>query len=404
MILHVFLLTSRRFIRFISTSRFSTLLGFLNLNVRILKLEYIHASLQVQSCALHLSVGLGACSAALLLARWLQHIAWSISIYQLPFVPRQCLLQPRRGLLVEWFMLWIFCWLGTCIVLFLCIGLRFTSLTGSKTYRGACTVRDWSNTTACPVQWCNDSKGSFLGHFESLMDLLWMMTAAYSLLLLLVVTSSWANLWKCPPQIDPTQWWCGVNEQEVACQSVTDGHFNLYTPGSILGFPPLTSSTSAATATVTDLATPAFCAGPSSKTVTVPASSPAKRATVSPSSSSPVKTSTNPPLSAQTQEYSTSLPTDSSTISHTQEHSASLPIAIGVGIGVPLVITAIGFLGFLCWKEAGRQRIRESRWVSRESNNQSVTVPVARSWNELPDASLPRELDGIGRAELPNNN
>ena len=225
------------------------------------------------------------------------------------------------------------------------------------------------------------------------------MTAAYSLLLLLVVASSWANLWICPQS---NQRWCGPNEREEACQ-VTNGHFNNYTAGSILGFPPLTSSTSAATATATDLATPAFCAGPSSKTVTVPASSPAKRATVSPSSSSPVKTSTNPPLSAQTQDYSTSLPTDSSTISHTQEHSASLPIAIGVGIGVPLVITAIGFLGFLCWKEAGRQRIRGSRWVSRESNNQSVTVPVDRSWNELPDASLPRELDGIGRAELPNN-
>lgn len=132
MIFHVFLLTSRRFIRFVSTSRFSTLLGFLNLYVRILKLEYIHASLQVQSCALHLSVGLGACSAALLLARWLQHIAWSISIYQLPFVPRQCLLRPRRGLLVEWLMLWICFWLGTCIVLSLCTGLRFTSLTGRR--------------------------------------------------------------------------------------------------------------------------------------------------------------------------------------------------------------------------------------------------------------------------------
>ena len=270
----------------------------------------------------------------------------------------------------------------------------------TKTYRGACTVKDWSNTTACPVQWCNDSKSSFPGHFESLMDFLWMMTAAYSLLLLLVVTSSWANLWICPQS---NQRWCGPNEREAACQSVTDGHFNNYTAGSILGFPPLTSSTSAATATATDLATPAFCAGPSSKTVTVPVSSPAKRATVSPSSSSPVQTSTNPPLSAQTQEYSSSLPTDSSTISHTQEHSASLPTAIGVGIGVPLVITAIGFLGFLFWKEAGRQRIRGSRWVSRESNNQSVTVPVDRSWNELPDASLPRELDGIGRAELPNN-
>ena len=30
-----------------------------------------------------------------------------------------------------------------------------------KTYRGACTVKDWSNTTACPTQWCNDGKHTF---------------------------------------------------------------------------------------------------------------------------------------------------------------------------------------------------------------------------------------------------
>ena len=48
--------------------------------------------------------------------------------------------------------------------------IRIADLT--KTYRGACTVKDWSNITACPVQWCNDGKGSFPGYFESLMDFL----------------------------------------------------------------------------------------------------------------------------------------------------------------------------------------------------------------------------------------
>ena len=220
-----------------------------------------------------------------------------------------------------------------------------------------------------------------------------MIIAAYSLLLLLVTMNSWANLWQCPSiNNESTQWWCGVNELEEACQSVTNAHFNSYTGGSILGFPPLTSSTLAAITTSIDPATTAFSAEPIYKTITV-----------SPSSSFPVERSTNPPLSAQTQEHSIGLSTDSSTIPHTQEHSTSLPIAIGVGIGVPLMITAIGFLGFLCWKEAGRHRIREGRWLSREPNNHSVTVAIDRSWNELPDASLPRELDGIGRAELPNN-
>ena len=27
-----------------------------------------------------------------------------------------------------------------------------------KVYRGGCTVKDWSNTTACPNQWCNNGK------------------------------------------------------------------------------------------------------------------------------------------------------------------------------------------------------------------------------------------------------
>ena len=30
-----------------------------------------------------------------------------------------------------------------------------------KVYRGGCTVKDWSNTTACPTQWCNNGKDYF---------------------------------------------------------------------------------------------------------------------------------------------------------------------------------------------------------------------------------------------------
>ena len=53
-----------------------------------------------------------------------------------------------------------------------------------KTYRGACTVRDWSNTTACPTQFCNDGKGSFCGPsgslFQSPIDIPYVVTAAYT--------------------------------------------------------------------------------------------------------------------------------------------------------------------------------------------------------------------------------
>lgn len=30
-----------------------------------------------------------------------------------------------------------------------------------KVYRGGCTVKDWSNTTACPTQWCDNGEVPF---------------------------------------------------------------------------------------------------------------------------------------------------------------------------------------------------------------------------------------------------
>ena len=43
-----------------------------------------------------------------------------------------------------------------------CHALRETDIDlNHKVYRGACTVQDWSNTTACPDQWCNNGKDCF---------------------------------------------------------------------------------------------------------------------------------------------------------------------------------------------------------------------------------------------------
>ena len=72
------------------------------------------------------------------------------------------------------------------------------------------------------------------------------------------------------------------------------------------------------------------------------------------SGSSSVKPATKRLVSAQIVGQSTGLPTESSVPVQPQEHSASLPTAIGVGIGVPLGVATVGFLGFLFRKEAVR--------------------------------------------------
>lgn len=109
-------------------------------------------------------------------------------------------------------------------------------------------------------------------------------------------------------------------------------------------------------------------------------------------------------MPAQTQGQSTRLPTGSSVPAQTEAPSSSLPTAIGVGIGVPLGIAIVGFLGFFFWKEAMRQRRTKPRTLSQKTglNNdgQLAAATVDGQWTELPDAQIPRELDGHERIEL----
>ena len=194
------------------------------------------------------------------------------------------------------------------------------------------------------------------------------------LFLLLVQNNTWSNVWLCPGLNNgPIQWWCGDESETTACRNGIDAYFLNYTKGSILGFPPITSYSSAGTTVFSDIVTTTFSAGPTSNPTIVLASSPSK-------------TSAAP-----------------STPSQKQGHSASLPTAIGVGVAVPLGIAALGFLGFLFWKEVGR---RQSRMLSQESTlgtgNESTTAAIKGQWTELPDIQTPRELGGTGRRELPS--
>ncbi|KAM0804210.1 hypothetical protein BDR22DRAFT_837375 [Usnea florida] len=196
-----------------------------------------------------------------------------------------------------------------------------------------------------------------------------MLAAADSSLLRLVQTSSWSNLWRCAPvNNEPVQWWCGNETKIPACHAGIDALFPSYPSGSILGFPPLTPSSSAPITT---------------SSITVITAAPVTTA-------STAKIATDPSVPVQT-----------------QKNPASLPTALGVGIGVPLGIATIGFLGFLFWREAARRRRSKPRTLSQEAvlnqTNKSAVAAVDGSSTEsreLPDAQRLREMDGTVRMEL----
>lgn len=187
-------------------------------------------------------------------------------------------------------------------------------------------------------------------------------------------------------------WWCGNESETTPCQTGIDATFPQYTSGTILGFPPIAPLPPVSTKILSNIVATTFSAGANLKAITI-------------TTSSLIKTSTEPLISTQIQGQSTRLPIDTPTPIQTQKHAASLPTAIGVGIGIPLGVFTIGFLGFLFWKEAARQRRRKPQILSQGlvlgKGDRSATAAIGAPWSELPDAQLPRELDDTGRRELP---
>ena len=212
-----------------------------------------------------------------------------------------------------------------------------------------------------------------------------------------------ANLWPCRPNTEPGQWWCGNVGVTQICQSGKQAYFRDYTSGSILGFPPITVSPSAATQSSCEVATTTFYLPTSAATQS---SCELATTTFYILASSPAKMSTTPLFSAQTQRRSTNLPTDPPARGQRQENSGSLPTAIGFGVGIPLGIAAIGFLGFLFWKAAGRQRNSKSHILSHKhalgNGDQSASAVVDRPGTGLPDAQLPIELADTSKRGLPS--
>lgn len=256
----------------------------------------------------------------------------------------------------------------------LCASCESNANSKTKTYRGACTDQNWSNTTACPTELRNDGKNSPYRRYcrPSSIHILVNGNSCSFFLSILVLNNTWSILWQCP---QTPGWWCGNGNFTSPCQTGISASFvSMTTGGSILGFPPVTPPPSAPTQDSSNTVTTILSAG-----------STLRATTVLPSSSA--NTSAHPPMPTQN-----------------QEHQTSLPTAIGVGIGVPLVIAIMGFLGFLFWKETVRQRTSKLRIPSQDiglkNGNQVGAATMNSPWNELHDRQLPRELDGYGRSEL----
>ncbi|KAL9076975.1 MAG: hypothetical protein Q9161_000608 [Pseudevernia consocians] len=196
------------------------------------------------------------------------------------------------------------------------------------------------------------------------------------------------DLWRCPRLTTNTseslQWWCGNDQEALPCQTGADASFVSYTAGSALGFAPITSTLSSAI----DTSTKPISLSLSSTAVT----------------SIDTATPTQDPhesigLSIAKDAVPTShAPTTAATSAQDQPQSNKLPTAIGVGIGVPLGIATIGFLGFLFTRE---RKLKHKRKSTNSSHESGLTVNVDALPMELRDTQRPYELGDSGRNEMP---
>ncbi|KAI9873290.1 MAG: hypothetical protein M1830_000579 [Pleopsidium flavum] len=195
-------------------------------------------------------------------------------------------------------------------------------------------------------------------------------------LLVQISTALWkarylANLWNCPRSTaQGLSWWCG-HEELQPCQS-SNGHFVNYLSGAIR----------VRASTTTTLSSPINSAseyGPASGVAATNVSTPPDRASA-----------TSYHAANRSDNNSTASPVPSST------GSSHIATAIGFGVGVPLGIAALGFLGFLFYRERWRGQASEqlqanNRKAVRNSQRESIqeVSPIQRLW--------PQELHAEGR-------
>ena len=216
-----------------------------------------------------------------------------------------------------------------------------------KAYRGGCTDKYWSNTTACP-DWCNDGKHD-----------------AYSAILTCrlsrrshkkkikannfsdsVHPHDSANIFRCPKHVG---FYCDQS-LSTACQG-SEIEVQTYTSATILGTPPISSIEQIATANPSTLTT----------------------------------------ATSVTESIASSTFKNTPTCTQIIHQSSLRATAIGIGLGAPCGIAAIGFLVFLFWRDAKRK-------ISRSPKQDILGDQRARRHNTLTGG----EMDGNGpQLELP---
>ena len=263
-----------------------------------------------------------------------------------------------------------------------------------KTYRGACTSKIWSNTTVCPTQFCPEGKVSLfkrlllkailiepssLGQIQTLLINMTIVNKQYAI-----------DLWKCPRMTkttnasEPYEWWCGNDEETPPCQTGPDSSFVTYTDATALLIAPTTSSPSSAI----DASTKPISLSSSSTDVTsIDTATPRQNPHESIGQST-----------AKDAAPTSHAPRTVATSAQGQPPSNKLPTAIGVGIGVPLGIATIGFLGFLFTRET---KLKDKRKSTNSSHASGSRVNVDASPRELRDTGRPYELEDSGRKEMP---
>lgn len=283
-------------------------------------------------------------------------------------------------------------------------------------YRGACTSKDWSNTTACPTFWCNDSKHESLIFVARLscrpIDL-----RAADKFVWSVFAAGWSNIWHCPVTVTDGYgfFWCGNHKIAHPCgseQNVSVTQSVFYdVHATILGLPPLIStptvvqtSTLVLTSSITVIRTENVTPSKTYITVETTLLSQATHSTnitLTPTTAtSIIAPPTSPKVIASTSTTPTTMiPTlaQSPRPSQNPPQAPTTAIAIGTGVGVPLSIASMAFLGFILWRRA-KSRAKTKARISKTRISKPLNVRGSR--RELGDTSIPWELDHtVGKAE-----
>jgi len=202
------------------------------------------------------------------------------------------------------------------------------------------------------------------------------------------------NLFACAPQGgDNPKWCCGPNATEC-CDSGKG--FEIPVGSVFLRANQIpTASTSQTSSIITPTTTSHASLNPSTVTSTPSSNASLNPSTVTSTPSS--NASLNPNTMTSTPSSNTSLNPNTMTSNPSSTHNNSL--SIGLGVGIPLGIIAIGTLAFLAWELRRHNNIQERTRASPAPAYQS-----RKSWWKNSTIKHAEELDGQNEAELDHRN